>query len=161
MTKQRRKKKYRNGPSERHVQLHHWMLGTAAYASLPPATRVVLIEVYRLYNGYNNGRLALGVRDAAKRCNISKNTAHRAFKELVAKGFLAVQQRSSFNMKARKAVEYALSEYRNDVTQQVPSKDFVRWKPANANTLQPRELAALNDNTQSEKNPDKRKSQSQ
>jgi hypothetical protein len=42
-----------------------------------------MLELIMLYNGYNNGKIGLSIRDAATRCNIGKATAARAGVEAV------------------------------------------------------------------------------
>jgi hypothetical protein len=112
---------------EQHVRLHHWLLNSAAYLSLSPPARAVLVEVMRIYNGKNNGKLALSVREAGLRCNISKNTAARALRELTERGFIEVRTPSSFSLKCRRAAEWTLTEFRNDVTGKLPTKSFFNW----------------------------------
>ena len=53
--------------TERFVSLPHWMLQSPAWRSLSPVARGVFIELAAIYNGSNNGRLALSARDAAER----------------------------------------------------------------------------------------------
>lgn len=128
----RRRVKY-----EQHVRLHHWLLSTLAYRSLSPPARAVLVELMRVYNGTNNGRLALSVRDAGGACCISKNTAARAFDELADRGFIVQTKPGAFSVKFRLATEWALTEFRNDATGAMASKDFVRWTPKIQNTVPP------------------------
>lgn len=120
---------------EQHVRLHHWLLSTPAYISLDPPARAVLVEIMRIFNGSNNGKLALSVRDAGERCRISKNTAARAFHQLIDRGFIEVSKKSAFTVKSRLATEWALTEHRNDATGQIPSKAFIKWSPKNQNTV--------------------------
>lgn len=119
----RRRVKY-----EQHVRLHHWLLSTPAYQSLSPPARAVLVELMRRYNGFNNGRIALSVRDSGMACRISKNTAARALSELVRKGFVVQTRASGFNVKSRIAAEWALTEFINDVTGTMATKAFIVWR---------------------------------
>ena len=50
---------------------------------LRPNTRAVYVEISRIYDGSNNGRIGFSVRTAATRCRIAKDTAKRALDELV------------------------------------------------------------------------------
>jgi hypothetical protein len=111
------------------VQLHDWMMNTAAWRSLSPQARCVYVEVVRLYNGANNGFLALGVRAAAERANVNKDTAARCFAILIARGFLEPAQLGQFNMNARRATEWRLTHHKCDRTHQLPTKAFSRWTP--------------------------------
>ncbi len=120
------------GGSGHFVQLHQWMMNTAAWRSLSPQCRAVYIEVARLYNGRNNGYLGLGARDAADRANINKDTACKCFATLVDVGFLEAAQLGRFNMNSRRVTEWRLTTHKCDRTQQLPSKAFARWKPADS-----------------------------
>lgn len=117
------------------VQLHHWMLQTPAWRALKASSRAVYLEVATRYNGTNNGTLALSARDAADRCNINKDTASQAFRELVAHGFIECVTPGGFSRKVRHATEWRLTQYRCDVTGALPAKTFVRWRPQVQNTV--------------------------
>jgi hypothetical protein len=74
--KKRRARRYHGGP--KFIQLFRYVLDSAAYASLSVWARAALIEVNRAYNGSNNGRIVLSVREVAKRMNCHRDTAARA-----------------------------------------------------------------------------------
>lgn len=120
-----RQKKYHY---DRHVRLHEWLMKTAAWKSLSPQARVVLIEIYKRYDGSNNGRIVLSVREAARDCNISKDTAVREFKRLQERGFTELKTPGCFSRKVRHASEWLLTEHRDDVANEMPKKTFVRWR---------------------------------
>lgn len=113
----------------RFAQLHDWMMSSAAWRSLSPQARCVYVEVLRLYNGANNGFLALGVRTAAERANVNKDTAAKCFAVLIERGFIEPAQLGQFNRNARRATEWRLTQHRCDRTHQLPSKAFARWTP--------------------------------
>lgn len=115
-----------------HVRIHAWVIKTEAWRSLTPKARVVLLEVGARYFGSNNGRIALSVRDAAEACNINKDTAGKAFKELIEKGFLVCKSPGGFSLKMRHATEWLWTEHRDDVTGDFPLKTFVNWRSADA-----------------------------
>lgn len=125
---QRRKKSSQG----RFTALHEFMQATAAWASLSPAERAVYVELVRRYRGDNNGELVLGVREAAAACNISKNTAARAFAVLGKRGFVEVVVPAGFSRKDRVATVWRLTVHRCDVSHQPPSRAFMRWRPAPA-----------------------------
>ena len=112
---------------EAHVRLHIWLLRTAAWLSLTAAERAVYIQLASRYNGCNNGKVGFSVRDAAKECRISKNTAAHAFKALVRTGFIEIKTPGGFSRKVRHAAEWLLTEYRDDVSNELPKKAFMRW----------------------------------
>jgi DNA-binding IclR family transcriptional regulator len=87
--------------------------------------RCVFLELAALYNGGNNGFLALSARDAAERVGCSKNTAGRAIAELCQKGFVEVAQRGHFDRKSRHASEYRLTLYECHKTGQRASRPFM------------------------------------
>jgi Helix-turn-helix domain len=107
--------KKREGP-DRYFQLHHYMLKTEAWRSLSAAARAVYVQLGARYNGTNNGKLACSVRDAAEECRLDKNTAMRAFKELVALGFIEETRHGSMSRKTRIASEWRLTAFRCDLT---------------------------------------------
>lgn len=118
----------RSKGSGRYVMLQHYLLNSAAYLSLSPAGRAVLVEIFRLYNGGNNGRLGLSVRIAAARCRIARNTAARAFDELQDRGFIECVTQGGFSLKLRHASEWRLTHLKCDASGQLPSSPFMRWQ---------------------------------
>ena len=115
----------RKASPEKHVRLHRYLLHSPAYRSLGLPARCLLVELYDLYNGENNGHVFLSVRSAATRLGISKNTAHAAFKQLESRGFIRPNQKSSFDWKKRLATSWILAEF--EFAGQLPSKNFMRW----------------------------------
>jgi hypothetical protein len=117
----------RKGPP--FVWLPHFLLDSPAWLELSTFARGLLIEVLRLYNGSNNGRLGLSVRRAAERLNCSKDTAARAFRDLQRLGFLELSIQGAFHRKTSHASEWRLTLHKCDRTGQLPSKVFLRWRP--------------------------------
>ncbi len=115
--------------TERFLKLEYYMLRSAAWLSLSPVARCVYIELASLYNGGNNGRLALSARDAAERVGCSKNTAARAFAELIEKGFIDLCSRGHFDRKTPHAAEYRLTVHPCNRSRERASKRFTRWRP--------------------------------
>ena len=111
------------------VMLDGFMMESAAWRALSPAARVVYIEVRRRYNGSNNGRLALSVRDAAAQCNINKDTSRKALASLQDHGFIECVTPGGFTRKVRHATEWRLLDQRCDKTGALPTKAFMRWRP--------------------------------
>jgi hypothetical protein len=58
---------------KRYVKLRFWLLNSPAWQSLPPAARALYIDIVKRYNGSNNGRIVMGVRDTAKLIGVSKD----------------------------------------------------------------------------------------
>ncbi len=121
--------------TERFVSLPHFMLRSPAWLSLSPVARCVFIELASLYNGSNNGRLALSARDAAERVRCSKNTAARAFVELIEKGFIDLCSPGHFDRKTPHAAEYRLTMHRCDRSSEGVSKRFMSWRDEGSKSI--------------------------
>lgn len=125
-----RKRRGRRPGGPRFVQLFYYVMDCAAFHALKPAERSVLLEIARRYDGTNNGRIGLSVREAAAHCNINKDTAARCFHRLVALGFIECAQEGGFNYKARHSAEWRMTWQRCDRTGQIPTKAFLKWSPS-------------------------------
>lgn len=120
----------RNGRSKenkRHVRFHYWMMNSDAFRSLSPFEARLLLELYGLYNGRNNGYFFLSCREAARRCNMGKNTANRAFKALIDMGFIRRRADEPEQYNLREANYWILTEF--EFGTQPASKAFMRWQP--------------------------------
>jgi hypothetical protein len=140
MTARRRSGIDRTGRSEkspRHVRLYHWMMQTAAWKSLSGNQRAIYIEMSSRYHGSNNGRIHFSAREAAAALHIGKTTAARDLTVLQDRGFIVAATRGGFNVKdkQRQATEWRLSEFNDDVTGALPSKEFARWSLEIQNTV--------------------------
>ena len=112
------------------IAMERYILDSPAWLSLLPVERCTYWELLRLYNGSNNGRVALSARSLTERLRISRATAARAFVVLVERGFVEAVRQGGFNLKSgeRRATEWRLTCYRCDVTGATPSKAFMRWQ---------------------------------
>lgn len=131
MSAKRRKKMLPNGRHSgefRHVRLHHWLIQSKAYKDLSVGARALLVELYALYNGDNNGDLFLSTREAGARLRISKSSAWRLFAELENLGFIRPRERGAFSLKSRHATTWILTEFA--FAGQLATKDFMREQPA-------------------------------
>lgn len=118
----RKRKKY----GDAHVRLYGWFLKTPAWQSLRVGPRALLLELYSLWNGTNNGELFLSIREAAERLHVSPNTVSSWFDMLIEKGFIKVAQLGAFSLKSRHATTWILTEH--PVGDALPTKDFARWR---------------------------------
>jgi len=125
--KQGSKGRSKSGPP--FVQLFWFMLRSPAWRSLSAQERAVYLELATVYNGSNNGALALSVRDAAVRANIAKDTAARAFHTLVERGLAECVTPGGFSRKTPHAAEWRLTCYKCDVTGQRATRAFQSWRP--------------------------------
>lgn len=119
----------RNKNAPRHVRLHHWVIDSPAYRSLSLAGRCLLVELYAFYNGSNNGDVFLSCRLAADRLHIGKSSTARAFRELIAKGFIKPKQRGAFSvkMKPKFSTTWVLTEF--PYLDKLPTMEFRHWQP--------------------------------
>jgi hypothetical protein len=124
MVKHRRLNKRLDAP---HVRLYRWLLDSPAYLSLNCPARAVLVEIARAYDGTNNGRIGLSVRQASERCNIARGTASHAFTELQERGFIECVTKGAFSRKVQHASEWRLTWWSCDVTGTMATKPFMKW----------------------------------
>ena len=129
MTRQKNSKGRSTG-SNRYVALYHWVTDSAAWRDLDCVARCAYTELARRYAGpgSNNGRISHSVREMAEALGTSKATALRALDRLQDHGFVVVMKKGAFNMKQRHATEWRLTEYGCDVTGDLATKEFARWK---------------------------------
>lgn len=111
--------------SPKHVRLYLSMKESDAWKNLSITARMALIEVNFLYDGLNNGRLAISARKLGEEIGVSKSSAARSIGDLVKWGFLEQVKASSFSMK-RIAAEYRLTHLKCDVTGAPPSHRYQR-----------------------------------
>ncbi|MER8371731.1 hypothetical protein [Mesorhizobium sp. M1406] len=105
------------------------LIRSAAWRHATPNDRALYLEFKWRYDGFNNGRIGLSVRDAAEALGIGKNAASKSFGNLQRLGFVAVVTKGAFSVKLKRATEWLLTEYKCDVTGELPRKDFMRWRP--------------------------------
>jgi hypothetical protein len=111
------------------------MLRSPAWRSLSAVARCIFLELAAIYNGSNNGFIALSTRDAAKHVRCSKDTAARALTELMDKGFIVCCSRGHFDRKSPHASEYRLTLHSCNRTSEKASKAFMRWQPGDAKSV--------------------------
>jgi len=98
-------KKKKNG--SRFVALPYFMMHHPTFRQLSPNAVRLFIELKMIFNGSNNGHIALSCRDAGERCGFTRNTAGKAFKELEYYGFIILRRVGHFGN--RHASEYILT----------------------------------------------------
>lgn len=133
--------------SGRYVALSHWLMRTEAWRSLNCVARCAYIELAARYAGpgSNNGRLPCSLREMAEVLNVSKMTARRALRTLQDHGFIVEMKHGAFSLKERHASEWRLTEFGDDVTGNLASKEFVHWKKQN--TVSPENPSGVRHNT--------------
>jgi hypothetical protein len=111
---------------DRYFQVHHYMLKTEAWAALSAPARAIYLQIGFRYDGSNNGRISYSVRDAASECNLAKETASRAIRELVDLGFIEETLHGSLSRKTRIASEWRLTAFRCDLTGALKTSTFMQ-----------------------------------
>lgn len=120
-------------------QVYEWFSRCAAWREANVYERALYHELKRRYNGSNNGDIQLSHREAQELLNCSNTAVEKAFKGLIAKGFIAPTQKGSFSWKTSKeskaggrATRWRLTELPQDLPERVLSggtKEFMRWQP--------------------------------
>jgi hypothetical protein len=113
----------RSNNKPRYVGLPHYIMDTFAWQRLSVTARAAWLEFVRIHNGCNNGKLAMSERMLGKKLGISHDTARRAINELLTLGFIVITKASTFFGK-RCAAEYRLTHLKNDITDELPSREF-------------------------------------
>jgi hypothetical protein len=122
----------RSKKDERHLRLTHFMLGSIAWKSLLPVPRALFVELAQRWNGFNNGSIGLGVREAGEALHVKPHTAGLAFAVLSERGFLVLTKDSSFGQK-KLAREWRVTCFPTgpwDAPTSPPTHDYMRWRPA-------------------------------
>lgn len=130
MPKRRKRKTNATGRNEgdgQYLPISYKMAQSKAFRSLTGSTLKVWIELRARYNGSNNGRVSLSLRDAASLLGMSQTTAQRAYSELELKGLIKRRKRGSWY--GRKAAEYILTDQKYDG--QPATRDWQNWHPKN------------------------------
>ena len=113
-----------------HVRLYRHELESAAYRSLNPDARALLVEMRSLYAGREN-RIHMSLREAMRRLGVGRRRAQQARDDLLDRGFIRLLTPGSFSQKTRHAPEYALLHEPLDGAR-TPEKPFMSWKPNGA-----------------------------
>lgn len=110
------------------VMLEHYIMRSEAWLSLSPGARCAYVELRYIYDGSNNGRLAMSARDLAQRLRMSHVRCASYLRELVKAKFIEVAQAGGFSQKlgTRRATEYRLTSETCDVTGELATKKFMR-----------------------------------
>ena len=117
------------------VGLPRYLLNSLAWRTLKPVPRTAFVELLGIYNGHNNGWLAMSARTLSAAINVSRATAARALAELTERGFIEQTWCGAFSCKVRLASEWRVTLHHCDRTHGVPSKAFMRWRPENQATV--------------------------
>ena len=111
---------------ERFVRLGHDLTSSPAWKALGAYARDAYAWIERRYNGKNNGKVPMAVRELAKQMNADPKTANRALKRLQAFGFLKVHQQGHMGLRGdeqRRATRWRLTQHRCGDHQ--PTQDYI------------------------------------
>ncbi|MBP8232997.1 MAG: helix-turn-helix transcriptional regulator [Rhizorhabdus sp.] len=87
----------------------------------------MLFELCGLYNGFNNGEIYLGLRDAARLVGVVEpETAGNAIRALIAHGFVAVTRPGFFAIKERHSTCYRLTFHPTKGA--APTNEYRNWR---------------------------------
>lgn len=111
------------------IALERYVKASPAWQSLSIPARCAYLEFLDIYDGANNGRLAMSANSLAARLPIGRATANRVILDLEAKGFIEAVRRGGFKVKHghRRATEWRLTRYPCHVTGTPASRKFMRW----------------------------------
>lgn len=121
--KNQRSKKGKGG--SKFLKIDNYILNTKAFLSLTSNEVRIWLLLAARYNGGNNGRISLSVREAASLGRMSRTTAQKAFQTLIDKGFIKRRYIGSFSQKCSYASEYELTHV--GFSNQLASKEFASW----------------------------------
>lgn len=127
--------KYKRKGTSKFIQIEGWVFKCDAWRATTPNERAAYLQIKWAYNGTNNGRLAVSIRDLADALHIGKNAAANSLKGLQEKGFVACLTKGAFSVKCQRASEWLLTEYKCDVTGELSRKTFMRWTPDEKTTV--------------------------
>ena len=111
----------------RFVKIDYYILNSKAWKELTPRDVRVWLSLCRRFNGVNNGRISLSIREAASEGKMGSATASKAIKKLIAMGFIKKTFGGSFSQKKQLASEFALTHVK--LGDDKASKEFMKWKP--------------------------------
>jgi DNA-binding transcriptional regulator YhcF (GntR family) len=119
--------KGRNENHQSFVKLDRYLIDSPAYKALRPFARALLVEILYFYNSTNNGEIYMSVRKAATLLSCVPNTADKAIKDLIDKGFIKARKKGSFDYKKRHATEWILTMH--GYNNKLATKEFMKWIP--------------------------------
>lgn len=118
-------------------QVPRLMIQSQAFRTLDAASKVVLFEMMNAFTGFNNGFISMSHRQIADASGLSRATADKAVKELIARGFIIRTWKGRRIDHTKKvASQWEVTCYiKTDADNRIqkPSNDFLRWdgKPVN------------------------------
>jgi hypothetical protein len=146
--------KFKRKGRSKFLMLDAYIVRSLAWRALSPNDKAAYLELKWRFDGLNNGRIGLGNRDLAEALHSSKDTARRALDSLQEKGFVEKAKASAFNVKNRAVTEWRLTEYKCDLTGELPTKAFMRWQEPKNSQAHEKDAQAHQRDTPLPKMPD-------
>jgi DNA-binding transcriptional MocR family regulator len=123
----------------------HVMQDAPAWLDLSGTAVKLLLQLIRMSKGNNGfgdgqrdrGRLFLSVRDAATAIGVCRNTAAKAFGELIDHGFLRVEEKGHFDVKGI-ATTWRLTFQPYPHRRMGPTNEWRKWTPPAAKNIRSR-----------------------
>ena len=106
------------------VPVYYDLMDSPAYKSLSPKARCLMLELHRLEYPNRNGHIVMSEQQAAIALGCAKNTASKAFEELIDRRFIKKSQEGNWYLK--KATEWTLTFLK--VNGREPTDDWKDWK---------------------------------
>jgi hypothetical protein len=123
-----RQKKLRGQGKQSHFILLPWgVKRSRAYHGLSAPARAAFVEIIDRYDGRNNGRIGLGVRELAYELNCSQAKAWRALGELEDSGLIIPTKLGAW--RGKKATEWRIVFHVCDETGELPIKQWEQRQP--------------------------------
>ena len=122
--------KGKKGDGGQYVPLPYGQLRSDAWRSLSGSAVKLWLELHTRYNGGNNGKLHLSMKEAAQILGLGKATVKRAYDELVEKGFIALE--TPGNWYSRRAHDWRLTSKPMQTSKGKipPTLDWQHWRPS-------------------------------
>ena len=111
--------------------MYEWEMALPAWRMMSAHGRCLVLELRRKYNTRNNGEIVMSVREAAELLHCNKDTAHRALREVQAKGWAIPTQMGHFDQKTNKtATTWRITNQPIGLGLDTPeTKEYARWQP--------------------------------
>ena len=92
-----------------HMAIPYMVWDSEAMKDCDPAARSVFLEILRRFNGFNNGKIPMSVRELSNKLSISIGTANKKIHRLVEVGLIRITKNSGFNVKGRTSREFEIT----------------------------------------------------
>lgn len=96
-------------PNSHYIRIMNFDYDTPAFQSLSCTARCLLLEFDRRFDGRNNGRITLPIKEAARRLHVGSKKIQAALLELKRTKFIVVTSEGSFAPGARNPALYELT----------------------------------------------------